>query len=148
MKLDTMQAIEELQKLKSFIPAGQLITIAGQMRDEALSMAIEALRRQAGLPPNLPGYITVERMVQNHLSLLIVYSDLNEYYPGMSCYISREQLALLAAVEHSGRRIVTYTEKTCYKDSEPLVCGLPVIYGDERELQSCIYLVVPEHKNK
>ena len=50
MKLETLQAIEELQEMLKIIPVGQLITLSGQKREAALKMAIEALRRQAGYP--------------------------------------------------------------------------------------------------
>lgn len=146
MKLDTMEAIDELQSMLNVMPAGQLITIAGQRKEAALKMAIEHLRRAAGYPPNLPGYVTIEKIGETHLSLLATFKNLIKFYPDMSCYLSRKQLEKLAAVTYKDERIVTYTERTCYEDSEPLVCGLPVICGDDKELYDYIYLVAPERK--
>lgn len=147
MKLGTMQAIEELQSMLNVIPAGQLITIAGQRKEAALKMAIEALRRQAGYPPSLPGYVTIDKVkIRNAWGVICLRVWKENLTAEMSCYISRTTLEALAAV--FGGDIVTYTERTCYKDSEPLVCGLPVIYGDDYNLNGYIYLVVPEHKHK
>ena len=147
MKLDVMEAIDELQSMLNVIPAGQLITIAGQRKATTLNMAIEALRRQAGYPPSLPRYITIDKTTllnRKGFACLKMWQEIKT--EKMSCYISRLKLGALEAVY--GREFVTYTERTCYEDSKPLVCGLPVIYGDDDALGDYIYLVAPEHKNK
>ena len=147
MKLDVMEAIEELQSMLRVIPAGQLITIAGQRKEAALTMAIEHLRRAAGYPPSLPGYVTIDKVKLRNPRGVICLTVWKEHLTAeMSCYISRATLEALAAV--FGGDIVTYTERTCYKDSEPLVCGLPGIYGDDEALDGYIYLVAPEYKQK
>lgn len=147
MKLDPMEAIQELQEMLNLIPVGQSITIKGQRKEAALLAAIEALRRQAGFPPNLPGYVTIDKVnLKNVRSIACLKEWQEAKIPKTSCYTTRITLGALAAVY--GEEIVTYTERTCYKDSEPLLCGLPVIYGDTDALDGYVYIVALENKHK
>ena len=147
MKLDTMEAIDELQSMLNVIPAGQLITIAGQRKEAALKMAIEHLRRAAGYPPNLPGYVTIDKTTLLTQRGIICLKEWQKYKTvDISCYLGRNKLEALSAV--FGEEIVTYTERTCYEDSKPLVYGLPVICGDDEALGGYIYLIAPERKHK
>lgn len=147
MKLEPLQAIEHLQVMLKQIPETERNTLTGQRMEAALEMGIEALRRQVGYPPNLPGYITLNKTFGSYATSYKYYEPMASYHPTAVWYLSREMLAILKTVRLDGNPIVTYTEKTCYKDSEPLLCGLPIILGESEVLGELVYLVAQENKH-
>lgn len=147
MKLEPLEAIEDLQIMLSHIPETERNTLTGQRMVTALEMGIEALRRQIGYPPNLPDYITLNKTFGASAGSYKFYEPLAKYHPTAAWYLSREMLTVLKTARVDDKPIVTYTERTCYKDSTPLLCGLPVIFGESDVLGDFIYLVAQENKH-
>ena len=113
-----------------------------QQEREALVLGVEALRRQAGYPPNLPGYCTIEKVDNNNISLFDHYAQFHgPNHINIFCYLSRWSLDRLKTATLKGAPVVTYKDRNCYEDSTPLVCGVPVILGAEDALKNNIYLV-------
>jgi hypothetical protein len=113
-----------------------------QQEREALALGVEALRRQAGYPPNLPGYCTLEKVDNNNVALFYYFAKFHgQKYNNIFCYLSRWNLDRLKAATYKGEPIVTYSDRNCYEESTPLVCGVPVILGAEDALKNNIWLV-------
>lgn len=108
-----------------------------QQEREALLLGVEALRRQAGYPPNLPGYVTIEKASSANFYIFASHRE----YKNLFCYLTQQSLDRLKAANYNGAPVVTYSERSCYEDSAPLIFGVPVILGTEEALQNTVYLV-------
>ena len=111
-----------------------------QQERESLLLGVEALRRQAGYPPNLPGYCTIEKANRNHLFILNAVIE-NKNFTNLHAYMSRETMDILAVMTYKGNAIITYSDKNCYENATVLFLGIPVIIGSYNDLLSNIYMV-------
>ena len=142
--MQTYEAIRILRKMRNLIPEDELHSIIDVQKDAAaLDEAIEALRVKAGCAPRLPGYITIAKTRQPTVKKLLkmrkqglkVATDM-AFYLSLKTYLKISTLAT-----GTGESLCGQTPKTCYDKPEPLLCDLPVIYGDEKELGKKVYLV-------
>lgn len=144
--MNIMLNIEKLERMLAVIPEHEIkMNFEKRSEAEALKAGIEALRVKAGYPPNLPGYITLAKTKHPTPKKLVKAATLQESYKNASFYLAREMHAVLKASDDlEGVPICRTTPKNCYNTEEPLIYGLPVIFGDFADLGKNIYLVAPE----
>lgn len=113
-----------------------------QQEREALLLGVEALWRQAGYPPNLHGYVTIRKIRDENFCIFayLLIDDKNNC-KNLFCYLTQQSLDKLKAMLYHDGPVVTYSERTCYEDSKPLVLGVPVILGAENDLRDTVYFV-------
>lgn len=158
--MQTYEAIKILRKMRNGIPEDELHSIIDVQKDAAaLDEAIEALRVKAGFPPRLPGYITLAKTrqptakkllkmlwrsfrVKTDIALQEMKKETPKITSDIAFYLSFKTYTKLSMlVTPDGIPLCSKTKKTCYDKPEPLLCGLPVIYGDEKELGKKVYLI-------
>lgn len=144
-------AAKELGKMLDLIPADEIkINLRRRAEAEALKAGIEALREKAGFPPGLPGYITLAKTKKptgKKLAKAAKYSKefSQDYYFRPTFYLAEETYEILKAVKYNKKPVCSTTEKTIYADAEPLLCGLPVLFGTREKLDGSVYLVVRQN---
>lgn len=146
MKIDTMTAIKELEKLLTVMPEAEIkMSLSKQTQAAALAAGIEALRVKAGYPPQLPGYVTLAKAEHDNVYYLEKSAKLQCIYPDAAFYMTRKSCNFLRLAYWPKKTpIYSLTPKNCYNDQEPLIFGLPVILGDNDDLGKTVYLVTPD----
>lgn len=146
MKIDTMAAIEQLEKLLAVMPEAEIkMSISKQEQAAALAAGIEALRVKAGYPPQLPGYVTLAKTDRDNVRKIEGMAKLEALYPDAVFYMTRKTCETLRLAYWPKKApIYSLTPKNCYNDQKPLIFGLPVIFGDIENLADTVYLVTPE----
>ena len=158
--MQTYEAIKILRKMRNLIPEDELHSIIDVQKDAAaLDEAIEAFRVKIGFPPRLPGYITLAKTrkptvkkllkmqalayrVKTDIDLQLMNNEMPKITGEIAFYLSFKTYTKLSTrVTPNGTNLCSKTDKTCYDKPEPLLCGLPVIYGDEKELGKKVYLI-------
>lgn len=72
-------------------------------------------------------------------------AEYSHNFPRAVFYLAEETYEILKALKHKEKPICSSTEKTIYADAEPLLCGLPVLFGTREKLDGSVYLVVRQN---
>lgn len=141
-----ISVIKQLEKMLDLIPTDEIKTnFKRQEEVHALKTAIEVLREKAGFPPGLPGYITLAKTKKPNGKKLTKAAEYSKSFPQAVFYLSEENYEILKAICCEGKPVCSRTEKTCYTDAKPLLCGLPVIFGTREKLGCSVYLVARQN---
>lgn len=141
-----ISAIKELEKMLRLIPESEIkMNYKKQQEVTALKIAVEALREKAGFPSALPGYITLAKTKKPNGKKLAKAAEYSQNFPQAVFYLAEETYEILKAVSYDEKPVCSSTEKNCYADAEPLLCGLPVIFGTREKLGGSVYLVARQN---
>lgn len=146
--MQTYEALKIIKIMRENMPEDEAKTIDGQKKAAALEAGIEALRRQMGYPPNLPGYVTLKK-IHKPTCEKILKAIRNELGARSSraFYLAPGTYNLIATwATDNGQSLCGMSPKTCYDKPEPELCGLPVIFGDAAVLGKKVYFVAKKRE--
>lgn len=146
--MQTYEALKRIEIMLANIPADVLRSLDGQKKAAALAAGIEALRRQMGYPPNLPGYVTLAKTRRGKAKkLLKIRKKVFNCCTDPAFYLTRERYDEIATYPTpNGKSLCSMSPKTCYDKPEPELCGLPVIFGDAAVLGKKVYFVAKKRE--
>lgn len=146
--MQTYEALKIIKIMRENMPEDEAKTIDGQKKAAALEAGIEALRRQMGYPPNLPGYVTLAKTRRGKAKkLLKMRKKVFNCCTDPAFYLTRERYDEIATYPTpNGKSLCSMSPKTCYDKPEPELCGLPVIFGDAAVLGKKVYFVAKKRE--